>query len=352
MADKTSLRDVARRAGVSTATVSRVMNNLDYVSTEIKNRVDRAISELHYTPNRVARRLRVREGDRKLLGVLIPDIQNPFYVDVVRGIEEFTLQKDYAIYICNFAQDYNREKAYLKRLKSESVDGLIVAPYHEGDKLVTSLVHDNFPIVCVDRGLEDVEVDLVVVDNEEGAYKAVRHLIELGHRRIGFAGGLYSIPTSRKRKDGYIRALNEFRVPVDESLIRFGDSRHESGKKLAHLFLKMTNPPTALFTGNNVITLGALETIHSLGVRIPGEMAIVGFDDMPWSISLNPPLTAVFQPGYEIGRQAAKMLFERLEEPDLKPRKVVLSTKLNIRQSCGYTQQPGKGSEKPDIKQS
>jgi DNA-binding LacI/PurR family transcriptional regulator len=336
MVKKTSLQDVARRAGVSTATVSRVMNNQNYVSSDVKHRVERAVAELHYTPNRVARRLRVREGDRKLLGVLIPDIQNPFYVDVVRGIEEYTLQKDYAIYICNFAQDYNREKAYLKRLKSESVDGLIVAPYHEGDKQVTSLVKDNFPIVCVDRGLSDVDVDLVVIDNEEGTYKAVKHLIELGHHKIGFAGGLYSIPTSRSRKEGYLQALNDFQIPVDESLIRFGDSKHESGKKLAYEFLKMPKPPTALFTGNNVITLGALETIHSLGVRIPEDIAVVGFDDMPWSISLNPPLTAVFQPGYEIGRQAARMLFERIEEPNLEPRKMILGTKLMVRQSCGH----------------
>jgi DNA-binding LacI/PurR family transcriptional regulator len=336
MAKKYSLQDVAYRAGVSTATVSRVMNKMRYVSPEVKTRVERAISELHYTPNRVARRLRVREGDRKLLGVLIPDIQNPFYVDVVRGIEEHTLQKDYAIYICNFAQDYNREKAYLKRLKSESVDGLIVAPYHEGDRLVTSLVEDDFPIVCVDRGLSDVDVDLVIVNNEEGAYNAVKHLIDLGHRRIGYAGGLYSIPTSRSRRDGYVRALAEHQVPVDESLIKFGDSRHESGKKLANELLNMPKPPTALFTGNNVITLGALETIHSRGIKIPGEIAIVGFDDMPWSISLNPPLTAVFQPGYEMGSHAARMLFERLEEPDHEPRKVVLNTKLVVRQSCGF----------------
>ncbi|MFU8862053.1 MAG: LacI family DNA-binding transcriptional regulator [Cyclonatronaceae bacterium] len=339
MAKKYSLQDVAYRAGVSTASVSRVMNKMKYVSPDVKQRVERAIAELHYTPNRVARRLRAREGDRKLLGALIPDIQNPFYVDVVRGIEEHTLQKDYAIYICNFDQDYNREKTYLKRLKSESVDGLIVAPYHEGDKLVTSLVEDDFPIVCVDRGLSEVDVDLVIVDNEEGAYTAVKHLIDLGHSRIGFAGGLYSIPTSRSRRDGYIRALTEHKVPIEESLIKFGDSRHESGKKLATEFLNMPTPPTALFTGNNVITLGALETIHSRGIKIPHEIAIVGFDDMPWSISLNPPLTAVFQPGYEMGRQAAKMLFERLEQPDLKPRKIVLKTKLVVRQSCGFTHQ-------------
>ncbi|MEX0685150.1 MAG: LacI family DNA-binding transcriptional regulator [Balneolales bacterium] len=330
-----SLQDVAKKAGVSTATVSRVLNNLNYVSHSVRTRVEKAMKDLNYSPNRVARRLRVKDGDRKLLGLLIPDIQNPFYVDVVRGVEELVFSKGYAVYICNFAQDYEKEKTYLNNLKSESIDGLIVAPYHEEDKMVISLVRDGFPIVCVDRGLGDIEVDLVTVDNDAGAYKAVKHLIGLGHKRIGYVGGLQSIPTSRKRKDGYIRALEESGIPIDDSLVKFGDSKHESGKNLALEFLNMSEPPTALFTGNNVITLGALESIHSKGLNIPDDVAIVGFDDMYWSISLNPPLTAVSQPGYEIGRQAANMLFERLEEPGREPRRIVLNTKLMIRQSCG-----------------
>lgn len=330
-----SLRDVARRAGVSTATVSRVMNNLDYVSHSVRTRVEKAVKELDYSPNRVARRLRVRDGERKLLGLLVPDIQNPFYVDVIRGVEDMVFARDYAVYICNFAQDYEKEKTYLNKLQSESIDGLIVAPYHEDDKMVISLVREKFPIVCVDRGLKGVDVDLVVVDNEKGAYNAVNHLIEIGHRRIGYVGGLYSIPTSQKRHDGYVKALKANGLEIDNDLIKFGDSKHVSGMRLTAEFLDMPCPPTALFTGNNVITLGALETIHSRGLSIPADIAILGFDDMFWANSLNPPLTAVLQPGYEIGRQAASMLFERLEEPGREPRKIVLNTKLMVRQSCG-----------------
>lgn len=335
MKKKPTLKDVAKLAGVSSATVSRVINDANYVSHDVRARVNKALDELKYSPNRVARRLRVKEGGRKLLGLLVPDIQNPFYVDVIRGVEEIVYSNNYAVFICNFSQDYKKEKAYLDIMKAEGIDGLIVAPYHEEDKMVVSLVKEGLPIVCVDRGLSQVEVDLVVVDNESGAYKAVKHLIQLGHKRIGYVGGLYAIPTSRHRRDGYIKALEEHGIDVDESLIKFGDSKRESGQQMVREFLDMDVPPTALFTGNNVITLGGLEVIHSRGIRIPEEIALVGFDDMYWSNSLNPPLTAVLQSGYEIGKQATSMLFKRLEEPEREPRKVLLNTKLIIRQSCG-----------------
>ncbi|MEX2564838.1 MAG: LacI family DNA-binding transcriptional regulator [Cyclobacteriaceae bacterium] len=335
MKDSITIQDVAKRAGVSSTTVSRVLNNSGYISRNARNKVEKAMKELEYNPSRVARRLRVADGDRKLFGLLIADIQNPFYVDVVRGVEEMAFTRDYAVYPCNFAQDRNREKMYLDILQSEAIDGLIVTPYHEEDELVISLVREGFPIVCVDRNLGNVDVDVVVVDNEAGSYKAIKHLIQLGHQRIGFLGGLYSIPTSRHRKDGYLRALEEHDIPIDESLIEFGDSKYESGKQMVQKFLDMDEPPTALFTGNNVITLAGLEVIHSRGLIIPDDIAIVGFDDMYWSNSLNPPLTAVAQPGYEIGRQAARMLFERLNEPNKPPRKIVLKTELMIRKSCG-----------------
>lgn len=292
---------------------------------------------LRYKPNRVARRLRAKGGDRKLLGLLIPDIQNPFYVEVIRGVEDAVYENDYAVFICNYAQNYEKEKFYLNILKAESIDGLIVAPYSEDDDIVEALVRQGMPIVCVDRGLVNVDADLVVVDNRKAAETAVDHLIGLGHARIGFVGGLYTIPTSRSRRDGYINSLNKAGIPVDNDLIHFGDSRHESGKKIVESLIQMNHPPTAIFTSNNVITLGALEVIHSAGIKVPEEMAIIGFDDMYWAISLNPPLTAVMQPGYEIGKQAVEMLFSRFANPERETRKVVLKTRLMVRKSCGFT---------------
>jgi len=329
-----SLKDVAKLAEVSIATASRVINNSDKVNEVTRKKVLKAVKVLDFKPSRVAQRLRVKDGKKKLIGLIVPDIQNPFYVDVLRGVEDTSYANNYAILMCNFAQDESKASLYIDLMQTESVDGLILAPVNEKDKKVISLVESGLPIVCVDRGLADLDVDIIVVDNENGAYNAVKLLIEKGHKRIAYIAGLPHIPTTKQREAGYLNALNEAGIPFDGELIKFGNSKHESGQKLAKELLNMENPPTALFTGNNLITLGALETIHSMCLKIPDDIAIIGFDDMPWSISLNPPLTAVSQPGYEIGKRAATMLFQRINEPTSEYVKLELKTKLIIRKSC------------------
>lgn len=330
-----SLKEVAKLAGVSVATVSRVINNSAKVSPETIKKVNRAIKTLDFKPSRVAQRLRVKDGRKKLIGLIVPDIQNPFYVDVVRGVEDISYENGFAIYMCNFAQDESKERLYLDLMRSESVDGIILAPVSEKDEQVINLVRSGMPVVCVDRGLtDDVKVDSVVVKNQEGAFNAVEHLINKGYKRIAYMGGLKNIPTTMQRMNGYIEALKKYNIDVDKSIILTGDSKHISGKNMAAELLEMDRPPDALFTGNNLITLGALEVIHNKGLKIPEAIAIIGFDDMPWSISLNPPLTAVRQPGYEIGRRAADLLFQRIEEPDRENVQLVLNTKLIVRNSC------------------
>jgi LacI family transcriptional regulator/LacI family repressor for deo operon, udp, cdd, tsx, nupC, and nupG len=328
------LKDVAKIAGVSTATVSRVLNDAENVKPVTRVKVQKAIKELNFKPSRVAQRLRIRDGKKRIIGLVVPDIQNPFYVDVVRGVEELAYLKDYVVFVGNFAQDEEKEKMYLNIMKSESVDGLIVAPSNEKDDDVMKLVKDGLPIVCVDRGLSEIDVDVVLVDNRKGAFDAVEFLIQSGYKRIAYIGGLPQIPTTMQRKSGYEDALLKYGIPIDPELMRFGDSKHQSGKKLAEELLNLKNRPTALFTGNNLITLGALETIHNQKLKIPQDIAIIGFDDMYWAISLNPPLTAVRQPGYEIGKRAAEMLFQRVKEPDRKPVKLILRTELIKRESC------------------
>ncbi len=280
-----TLKDVAKKASVSTATVSRVINNPDSVNVETRSKVEKAIKQLNFKPSRVAQRLRVKDGQRKLIGLVVPDIQNPFYVEVVRGVEDKAYANNYALLMCNFAQDEKKEKLYLEIMRSESVDGLIVAPVHERDEEVKKLVKSGLPIVCVDRSLSDVDVDVVLVDNEKGTYEAIKYLICLGHKRIGFVGGLPTIPTTQQRRSGFERALRENKIKVNEKLLKYGDSKHESGKTLIKELLQMKNPPTAVFTGNNLITLGALEAIHEMGLNIPNDISILGFDDLPWAIS-------------------------------------------------------------------
>lgn len=328
-----NLKAVAEHSKVSIATVSRVINNDPKVSKETVLKVQASIKALDYKPNRVAQRLRSSNSKTKLLGLIIPDIQNPFFVDVVRGVEDYAYRNNFAVMIGNFGQDEKKEKLYLDIFQSENIDGLIVAPIHGKDEGIENLVKNGIPVVCIDRGLTDIEVDIVKVDNELGAFNAVDHLLSIGHRRIAFISGNFKIPTYTGRLEGYKKALRKYGIPFDEKLVFAKNADYKSGFDLANLILELEERPTAVFSGNNLLTLGALEAIHGKNIKIPEEISIIGFDDMPWSISLNPPLTAVRQPGFDIGRKAAEMLYERIANPSKKNESVILDTELMIRKS-------------------
>jgi DNA-binding LacI/PurR family transcriptional regulator len=329
-----SMNDIARKAGVSIATVSRVLNNSGNVNEATRARILKAIRELNYQPSRVAKRLRSKSASSNLLGVLLPDIQNPFYVDVFRGIEETAYNRNYAIILCNYGQDEKKEKLYLEILQSEAIDGLIAAPARENDPLLIKMVKDGLPVVCVDRGLIGVNVDIVVVDNRDGAFNAINFLVQSGYKRIAYISGLLSIPSSRLREQGYRDALKKNNIPLDPDLIKHGDSKYESGVRLCEELLQLSRPPDAIFTGNNLITLGALEMIHRKKLRIPEDVAIVGFDDMFWSSSLNPPLTAIRQPACDIGKRATELLIQRIEDHTRASIQMILKTELMVRSSC------------------
>jgi LacI family transcriptional regulator/LacI family repressor for deo operon, udp, cdd, tsx, nupC, and nupG len=328
-----NLKAVAEHSKVSIATVSRVINNDPKVSKATMLKVQASIEILEYKPNRVAQRLRSSNSKTKLLGLIIPDIQNPFFVDVVRGVEDYAYQHNFAVMIGNFGQDEKKEKLYLDIFQSENIDGLIVAPIHGKDKGIENLVKKNIPVICIDRGLTEIDVDVVKVDNEQGAFNAIHHLVSIGHKRIAFISGNFKIPTYIERLAGYKRALNDYGIPFDESLIFARNSDYKSGYEIANKILELEERPTAIFSGNNLLTLGALEAIHAQNIRIPEEISIIGFDDMPWSISLNPPLSAVRQPGFDMGRKAAEMLYERILNPSKKKENIVLKTELMLRKS-------------------
>ena len=329
-----SMNDVARRAGVSIATVSRVLNNSSSVNDETRSKILKAIKDLKYQPSRVAKRLRSKSGPSNLLGVLIPDIQNPFYVDVLRGIEDIAYKNNYAIIMCNFSQDEKKEAMYLEILESEAIDGLIAAPANEDDIRLKKIVNNGLPVVCVDRGLNGIDVDVVWVNNEAGAYSAVEYLIKAGYKKIAHIGGLTSIPSSRLREAGYLKALSDNNLEAHAGFLIHGNSSYESGVIFTEQLLSQSNRPDALFTGNNLITLGALEVIHKKGLKIPDDIAIIGFDDMSWANSLNPPLSAVRQPAYEIGKRAGEMLIQRIHDPKRPCIQMTLNSELMVRSSC------------------
>lgn len=329
-----NLIDVAKRAQVSTATVSRVINNSDKVVPATVARVQAAMRKLNYQPSRVARRLRQRGGRRHLLGLIIPDIQNPFYAELARGVEDAAYANQFAVLLCNSDESQEKEEFYLSVLRAESVDGIILPPLSERDPAVLALIRTGIPVVCVDRTLAKANVDRVEVDNRQGAFAAVSLLIRKGHRRIGLIAGPDAISTNRQRRLGYADALAHHDLPCSEDCIRIGDQRQASGRTLAHELLTLKRRPTALFVLNNLMAVGALEAIHQRHLSIPGDVALIGFDDLPWADALNPPLTVVRQPAYEVGRHAAELLLKRLSDPRLPKAHLKLMPSLVIRSSC------------------
>lgn len=328
-----SLQEVARRANVSIATVSRVLNKSDKVVPETRAIVEKALRTLGYRPNRVARRLRMNNGRAHLVGLIIPDIQNPFYAEIARGVEDAASAADYALLLCNSDERLDKERFYLDVLLSESVDGIVLPPFAENDAAVIELVKTGLPIVCVDRSLAKVQTDLVEVDNHRGAFDAVSHLLDRGHKHIGLIEGRADVSTSRERRRGYLDALTARGVAIRKEFMRAGDFKQESGRVLANELLGLRKPPTALFVCNSLMTVGALAAIHQCRRRVPEDVAIVGFDDLPWAEALDPPPTLVRQPAYEVGKQAMELLLKRIVEPTRPTVTVRLLPELIVRRS-------------------
>ncbi len=330
-----TLLDVARAAGVSTATVSRVLNEPARVQQDTRARVEAAIVRLEYSPSRVARRLRVQAAT-ELIGLLIPDLQNPFYSDIARGVEDVAYENDHALIVCNSDEDPEKETVYLQTMRSEDVDGVILPPSGTGTEGIRQLLAAGIQVVCVDRRPPPgVDLDMVLAANEVGARAATTHLLDLGHTRIGGIVGRSALSTSRERLAGFESVFREQGLRFDESLVQFGDSRIDSGRELALELLKLPNPPSALFTMNNMMTLGALQAIRSLRLRIPQDVALIGFDDLPWATAFEPPISVVSQPSYEMGRRAASLLLARVDDPARVVRTETLECQLVIRGSTG-----------------
>jgi LacI family transcriptional regulator len=327
-----NLVEVARRARVSTSTVSRTINQTGKISAATQAHVRRVMEEMGYKPNRVARRLRAG-GSCHLIGLIIPNIQNAFFADVARGVEDVAYQNSFAVLLCNYDEDPAKEQFYLDVMQAESVDGIILPPVHEDDPAVLRTAAAGIPIVCVDRALAGVAIDKVEIDNERGAFEAVSHLIARGHRRIGVISGPADSSTGRERVAGYRRALAHAGMPIADDLIRYGDFKEQSGRRLAAELLRLRARPTALFVGNNLMLIGTLETVYACGLRIPDQIALVGFDDLPLATVFNPPLSVVRQPAYEVGRSAAELLLKRIQDPKRAPVALKLSPELIVRGS-------------------
>ena len=330
----TTIQDVAELAGVSISTVSRVLNGNTRVNEAIKERVETAMADLAYQPNPAARSLRTNRS--RIIGLLISDIQNPFFMSLIQGVEDAALRHEYSLILCNSSENPQREQQYLDVLYAERVAGVIIVPTHEQLRadVLTRFRERGIPLVAVDRRVKNRSVDAILVDNLRGAHEAVAHLIAGGYRRIGVITGPQTITTGRERLEGYRQALQAAGLPVNPALERCGTFKAESGRALAGELLDLQPPPDALFVGNNLMALGALQAIHARNLRIPDDIGLVGYDDMPWADLGSVALTTVLQPAYELGSTAALRLFQHLQNPAMQSRQeILLAPTLRVRGS-------------------
>lgn len=330
-----TLRDVAQRAGVSTSTVSHVVNRTRTVSETLRRRVLAAAQDLDYEPNAMARSLRMRRSNT--LGLIVSDLGNPFFTAVVHGVEDAAQENGYELILCNSSEDVAREQAYLRVLISRQVDGLILSPVGIQHEMLTRMVREGFPLVLFDRDVPGLDLSAVMLDNERAAFDAVHHLTALGHSRVGMVSGLPSAAsTNSERIAGYRRALEEAGLPEDSRLIAPGHATSEGAAGAVAELLAVTPTPTAIFAANNLMTIGALFAIQQAGLSVPKDIALVGFDDFSWYEVFRPRLTTVSQPTFELGRVAADLLLNLIRSDHAEPtRRIVLRGKLIVRESSG-----------------
>jgi DNA-binding LacI/PurR family transcriptional regulator len=332
-----TMADVAARAGVSVATVSRALSgDRSLVSAPVLQRIIEAAEELDYTPNNLARNM--RSGSARILGLIISDIGNPFFTAIARGAEDVARRHGYSLVLSNTDESPEREAASLGVMTAERAAGIIIATTNENEPAIRRSLDMGMAVVAVDRHITGIPTDSVVVDNESAAHAAVTHLIRLGHRRIAILGGPRDADTARERLRGYERAMQEARLPIPEELVCEGDFRETAGLVMTRRLLDLADPPSAIFAVNNLTTIGVLAAMRERGVGVPSELSFVGFDDIPTGELLEPPLTVVQQPTYQVGAQAAKLLLRRLREPAAPIKEVVLAATLVIRGStaaCG-----------------
>lgn len=333
--------DIANLAGVAPMTVSRVVNNSGYVSREMREKVERVIKELNYQPNGLARSL--KKQSTEVVGILLPDIANPFSAELVSGIQETLIARGYTSFISVSERSVQREQAALQSMVDHRVDGIIVATREtrHSNELLSRIIDRGLPVVAVGRILNHPYIDRVTADHWKGGYDAIEHLISLGHRRIGFIGVSQKNGAGLQRYQGYLSAMKEHRLPIDENLIVGpasqtgpGYSTQEDGYEGMKILLDLKKKPTAVFARNDFTAIGAMCAARDAGLTIPEDIAIVGFDNVPLAAYTAPPLTTVDQPTKWQGHEAAGLLLDRIEgDKKREKREIYLNCRLVIRQS-------------------
>lgn len=307
-----TIADVAKHAGVSVSTAARVLSGRGYAADETRRVVLEAARALGYVPNQIARSLRTRRT--RTIGLLIGDVENSFYSTIAKNVESVATRAGYHVVLCNSDDDPKVEREYLELLDGMRVDALIVTPTSENRRHLARLMDKGIVIVQVDRRVEGLAADAILVDNEAGAASAVSHLIEAGHTRIGIQTGELDVFTAHQRLLGYERALKEHGIPVHEELVKTSSFHRDHAIEDATDLIEARPAPTAIFAANNILAEGALIALDQEGLHVPRDVSIVAFDDVPWMRMVEPPISAVRQPVADMSRSAAELILRRLRE--------------------------------------
>ncbi|NGP57151.1 LacI family transcriptional regulator [Paenibacillus thiaminolyticus] len=330
-----TIYDIAKKANVSAMTVSRVINNTGRVSEKTRDKVKQVMEEMRYIPNSVARCLVTQES--KIVSLLITDITNPFFTTMARGAEDAAMRHGYRLMFGNSDESFSKEKDYVEMILSMRVDGVLFAPSGDQSKEhLEWLQRQNVPFVLLDREVPGIDCDAVLGDSRDGAKRMVAEMIRYGHRRIALVNGAQDVSTARERQAGYIDALQEAGIELDESLIMQTSYSRVQDLSVAHwVELAPEERPTAIFAANNMLALSVLKSVRSLGLRVPDDLSIACFDDFGWVEEANPFFSVASQPAYEFGEQGMQLLLDRIKNREEQPRQIMLPCDILMRESVG-----------------
>lgn len=331
--------DVARESGVSYSTVSRVLNGYEFVKPTTREKVLQAASKLGYVPNQQARSL--AGGRSNLIGILVPGLNNGYISEIIHGIDQELEKSDYNLILYTTRRHHGRESNYVATIMNGAADGLVLVVPLISTSYLEALHEQHFPYVLIDQADNTGKSSFVNATNWQGAYDATQYLIKLGHRRIGFVTGLTGLNSTVDRFEGYRAALSDQGLLVQSELIAEGDFWERGGYMAAQKLLDLPQRPTAIFASNDLSAFGALEAVRQRGLRVPEDVSVIGFDNIPQSSAVYPKLTTVHQPLEQMGQVAVKMLLEHIANRERDPDRVTLATQLIVRDSC---QPPSNGA--------
>ncbi|HZK11774.1 MAG TPA: LacI family DNA-binding transcriptional regulator [Atribacterota bacterium] len=326
-----TLKMVAEKAGVSVNTASRAINNKSDINEETKKKVLKIAQELGYVQNATAVALRTKKT--RTLGVVIADNRNPFYAEVLNGMEVAAREKNYHIILANTQRDYKKEEEAINLLLAKRVDGLLITPVQDKDDDIKNLIDANIPFVVVGRDFENIEVDAVYNDEVKGGFLATEYLIKKGHKRIALINGFLHKSPAKGRLEGYKKALKEYGIPFDGALVSFGDIDVKDGHERTKQMLGKNLDFTAIFSYNDMMAFGVMQAIREKGLRIPEDIGLVGYDDIPFSSLISPSLTTIRLKKQDLGIESVELLLSRINGSRKKIKKVMLGVELTIRKT-------------------